>query len=175
MCRLSYNQRTTSFVGQKAESVRPMYARPLSFFYCIVVYETKQRETIMALDKPVPLTAEGKALLEEELNHLLEVRRPEVADRIQQAKMDGDISESGEYEDAKNEQAWIEGRIRTLEYRIQNAQLIEGPTGDTIGLGSKVKIRDADGDTYDWMIVGSAEASPRLSRISNESPVGQAL
>jgi transcription elongation factor GreA len=129
----------------------------------------------MALDKPVPLTAEGKALLEEELNHLLEVRRPEVADRIQQAKMDGDISESGEYEDAKNEQAWIEGRIRTLEYRLQHAQLIEGPQGDTIGLGSKVKIRDADGDTYEWMIVGSAEASPRLSRISNESPVGQAL
>lgn len=127
------------------------------------------------MDKPVPLTAEGKALLEEELNHLLEVRRPEVADRIQQAKLDGDISESGEYEDAKNEQAWIEGRIRTLEYRIQHAQIIEGPRGDTIGLGSKVQIKDSDGDTYDWMIVGSAEASPRLSRISNESPVGQAL
>lgn len=129
----------------------------------------------MAIDKPVPLTAEGKATLEEELNHLKEVRRPEVADRIQQAKMDGDISESGEYEDAKNEQAWVEGRIRTLEYMIQHAQIIEGSQGDTIGLGSRVKLRDADGEEYDWMIVGSAEANPRLSRISNASPVGQAL
>ena len=68
----------------------------------------------MVMDKPVYLTAEGKVTLQEELNHLKSVRRPEVADRIQQAKMDGDISESGEYEDAKNEQAWVEGRIRPI-------------------------------------------------------------
>jgi transcription elongation factor GreA len=127
------------------------------------------------MDKPVYLTAEGKVTLEEELNHLKSVRRPEVADRIQQAKLDGDISESGEYEDAKNEQAWVEGRIRTLEHMIQNAQIIQGTKGDTIGLGSRVRVRDGDGEEYDWTIVGSAEANPRQSRISNESPVGQAL
>jgi transcription elongation factor GreA len=129
----------------------------------------------MVMDKPVYLTAEGKSSLEDELNHLKSVRRPEVADRIQQAKMDGDISESGEYEDAKNEQAWVEGRIRTLEHMIQNAQIIEAARGGVVGLGSKVKVRDGGGDEYNWTIVGSAEANPRQSRISNESPVGQAL
>src|SRR5437763_13185361 len=129
----------------------------------------------MVADKPVYLTAEGKAALEERLEHLKTVRRPEVADRIQQAKLDGDISESGEYEDAKNEQAWVEGRIRTLEHMIQNAQIIAGAKGDTVGLGSKVRVRDGEGEEYNWTIVGSAEANPRQSRISNESPVGQAL
>ena len=129
----------------------------------------------MVMDKPVYLTAEGKTTLEEELNHLKSVRRPEVADRIQQAKMDGDISESGEYEDAKNEQAWVEGRIRTLEHMIQNAQIIEAARGGVVGLGSHVVVRDGDGDQYNWTIVGSAEANPRQSRISNESPVGHAL
>ncbi len=130
----------------------------------------------MVMDKPVPLTAEGKRKLEEELHNLKETRRPEVADRIQQAKLDGDVSESGEYEDAKNEQAFVEGRIRTLEHMLQHATLIErSEHSDIVGLGSHVKIKDAEGDTYDWTIVGSAEASPRQARISNESPVGQAL
>ena len=129
----------------------------------------------MVMDKPVYLTAEGKATLEEELSHLKMVRRPEVADRIQQAKMDGDVSESGEYEDAKNEQAWVEGRIRTLEHMLQNSRIIEGTRSDTIMLGSRVHIRDGEGGDYNWTIVGSAEANPRQSRISNESPVGRAL
>ena len=129
----------------------------------------------MVMDKPVYLTAEGKATLEEELSHLKMIRRPEVADRIQQAKMDGDISESGEYEDAKNEQAWVEGRIRTLEHMLQNSRIIEGTRSDTIMLGSRVHIRDGEGGDYNWTIVGSAEANPRQSRISNESPVGKAL
>ncbi len=129
----------------------------------------------MVMDKPVYLTAEGKSSLEEELTHLKMIRRPEVADRIQQAKLDGDISESGEYEDAKNEQAWVEGRIRTLEHMLQNARVIEGAKSDTIALGSQVKIRDGEGEEYDWTMVGSAEANPRQSRISNESPVGKAL
>ncbi|MBF6611784.1 MAG: transcription elongation factor GreA [Chloroflexi bacterium] len=127
------------------------------------------------MDKPVYLTAEGKSSLEEELTHLKMTRRPEVADRIQQAKLDGDISESGEYEDAKNEQAWVEGRIRTLEHMLQNAKVIEGVKSDTIALGSQVKLRDGEGEEYDWTMVGSAEANPRQSRISNESPVGKAL
>lgn len=129
----------------------------------------------MVMDKPVYLTAEGKVALEDELNHLKSVRRPEVADRIQQAKMDGDVSESGEYEDAKNEQAWVEGRIRTLEHMLQNAQIIAGAKSDTVALGSHVKLRDSSGDEYNYTIVGSAEANPRQSRISNESPVGKSL
>jgi transcription elongation factor GreA len=117
----------------------------------------------MVADKPVYLTAEGKATLEEELNHLKSVRRPEVADRIQQAKMDGDVSESGEYEDAKNEQAMVEGRIRTVEHMLLNAQIIEETKSD------------GQGEDFEWTIVGSAEANPRQSKISNESPVGKAL
>ena len=129
----------------------------------------------MVTDKPVYLTAEGKTQLEEELSNLKTVRRPEVADRIQQAKLDGDVSESGEYEDAKNEQAMVEGRIRTLEHMLTNAQLIEESKSDAISLGSRIKIRDGEGDEYEWTVVGSAEANPRQSRISNESPVGKAL
>jgi transcription elongation factor GreA len=129
----------------------------------------------MVMDKPVYLTAEGKTALEEELTHLKMVRRPEVADRIQQAKMDGDVSESGEYEDAKNEQAWVEGRIRTLEHMLQNSRIIEGTSSDFVGLGSRVSIKDGSGEKLDYTIVGPAEANPRAARISNESPVGKAL
>jgi transcription elongation factor GreA len=129
----------------------------------------------MVTDKPVYLTAEGKTALEDELNHLKAVRRPEVADRIQQAKLDGDVSESGEYEDAKNEQAMVEGRIRTLEHMLQNAQIIEEIKSDVVVLGTRVKVRDGEGTQYEWTIVGSAEANPRDAKISNESPVGKAL
>jgi transcription elongation factor GreA len=129
----------------------------------------------MVLEKPVYLTAEGKEALELELINLIETRRPEVADRIQQAKLDGDISESGEYEDAKNEQAWIEGRIRTLEHMLVHAQILEAPRGDSVQPGSHVSLRDGEGEEYEWMIVGAAEANPRQNRISNESPVGRAL
>jgi transcription elongation factor GreA len=129
----------------------------------------------MVMDKPVYLTAEGKVALEEELTHLKMVRRPEVADRIQQAKLDGDVSESGEYEDAKNEQAWVEGRIRTLEHMLQNSRIIEGTRSDVVSLGSHVSIKDGHGEKLDYTIVGPAEANPRQARISNESPVGKAL
>ena len=129
----------------------------------------------MVMEKPVYLTAEGKEALQRELENLIEVRRPEVADRIQQAKLDGDISESGEYEDAKNEQAWVEGRIRTLEHMLMHAQIIVGKRGDSVEPGSHVTLRDSEGEEYQWMIVGAAEANPRQSRISNESPVGRAL
>jgi transcription elongation factor GreA len=127
------------------------------------------------MEKPVYLTAEGKDALELELINLIETRRPEVADRIQAAKMDGDISESGEYEDAKNEQAWIEGRIRTLEHMLMHAQILEAPRGDSVQPGSRVKLRDGENEEYEWMIVGAAEANPRQNRISNESPVGRSL
>jgi transcription elongation factor GreA len=125
--------------------------------------------------KPVYLTAEGLEKLKVELNHLITVERPRVAQRIHDAKLDGDISENAEYEDAKQEQSFLEGRIATLEGQLKNAQVIESTNGgDKIAIGSKVVITGADGEET-LTIVGSAEASPREGRISNESPVGAAL
>lgn len=124
--------------------------------------------------KPVYLTAEGLAKLEAELQHLITTERPRVAARIHDAKQDGDISENAEYEDAKQEQSFLEGRIATLEGQLKNAQVIAGHNGDKVGIGSKVVIKGSQGEET-FTIVGSAEASPREGRISNESPVGQAL
>ena len=124
--------------------------------------------------KPVYLTAEGLAKLEAELQHLITNERPRVAARIHDAKQDGDISENAEYEDAKQEQSFLEGRIATLEGQLKNAQVIEGNNGDKVGIGSKVVIKGDEGEET-FTIVGSAEAAPREGRISNESPVGQAL
>ncbi len=124
--------------------------------------------------KPVYLTAEGLAKLEVELHHLITSERPRVAARIHDAKQDGDISENAEYEDAKQEQSFLEGRIATLEGQLKNAQVIAGNNGDKVGIGSKVVIKGPDGEEA-FTIVGSAEAAPREGRISNESPVGQAL
>ncbi|MDR5696809.1 MAG: transcription elongation factor GreA, partial [Armatimonadota bacterium] len=104
-------------------------------------------------------------------------KRREVADRIRQAKAFGDLSENSEYEDAKNEQAFVEGRILTLENLIRNAKLISanGPT-DQVAIGVRVRLRELDtGEEFEYQIVGSAEADPANDRISNESPVGQAL
>ena len=124
--------------------------------------------------KPVYLTAEGLTKLETELQHLITNERPRVAARIHDAKQDGDISENAEYEDAKQEQSFLEGRIATLEGQLKNAQVIAGNNGDKVGIGSKVVIKGDEGEET-FTIVGSAEASPREGRISNESPVGQAL
>jgi transcription elongation factor GreA len=126
-------------------------------------------------NKPVYLTAEGLEKLKAELNHLITEERPRVAQRIHDAKLDGDITENAEYEDAKQEQSFLEGRIATLEAQLKNAQVIEsGGNGDRVGIGSKVVIKGAEGEET-FTIVGSAEASPRDGRISNESPVGAAL
>ena len=114
-------------------------------------------------NKPVYLTAEGLAKLKAELHELVSVDRPRVAARIHEAKLEGDLSENAEYEDAKQEQSFLEGRIATLELQLRNAAVIEKANGDSVGIGSKV------------VIVGSAEAAPRDGRISNESPVGVAL
>jgi len=125
-------------------------------------------------NKPVYLTAEGLAKLKAELQHLVTVERPRVASRIHDAKLDGDITENAEYEDAKQEQSFLEGRIGTLEAQLKNAEVIEKVNGDRVGIGSKVVIRGDDGQET-FTIVGSAEAAPREGRISNESPVGAAL
>ena len=124
--------------------------------------------------KPVYLTAEGLAKLKVELHDLITVDRPRVAARIHEAKLDGDLSENAEYEDAKQEQSFLEGRIATLELQLRNAAVIEKVNGDSVGIGSKVVIKGDDGEET-FTIVGSAEAAPRDGRISNESPVGAAL
>lgn len=124
--------------------------------------------------KPVYLTAEGLAKLKAELSHLVTSERPRVAARIHDAKQDGDISENAEYEDAKQEQSFLEGRIATLEAQLKNAEVIAANNGDKVGIGSRVVIKGDEGEET-FTIVGSAEAAPREGRISNESPVGAAL
>lgn len=132
-------------------------------------------------DKPVFLTREGRDRFRNELTELIETKRPQVADRIKQAKELGDLSENAEYDAAKQEQAFVEGRIRDLQYMINNAQLIEDTNGSSqVRIGSTVEVREVEngtevGDLEKYMIVGTSEASPRNGKISNESEVGKAL
>jgi len=128
-------------------------------------------------DKVVFLTEEGLKKLERELEYLETDKRSEVAARIQSAKEEGDISENAEYDDAKHEQAFVEGRIMTLRAMIRNAQIIEdnGPS-DVVRLGSHVTVMEEGSDESEvYHIVGSAEVDPLNGRVSNESPIGQAL
>jgi transcription elongation factor GreA len=129
------------------------------------------------IDKPVYLTREGRTKFEEELKSLEENERPRVAERIKQAKDLGDLSENAEYEAAKQEQGFIEGRIRDLRYMLANAEMInEDTNGSTeVQLGSTVTLREEDGEELTYTIVGTSEANPRQGKISNESPVGRAL
>lgn len=122
------------------------------------------------------LTPEGYQKLEDELEYLKSVRRPEVAHAIHEAKMDGDVSENAGYEEAKRQQAFLEGRIMTIEAMLKNAVLIEsnGPS-DTVVLGSRVTVAEDGFEPETYVIVGSAEAAPAEGRISNESPMGKAL
>jgi transcription elongation factor GreA len=127
--------------------------------------------------KEVFLTEEGLKKLEQELEFLETEKRAEVAARIQSAKEEGDISENAEYEDAKHEQAFVEGRIMTVRGMIRNAVIIEdnGPS-DEVRLGSRVSVQEDGLDEPEvYHIVGSAEADPLNGRVSNESPIGQAL
>ncbi|MEG6586137.1 transcription elongation factor GreA [Dendrosporobacter sp. 1207_IL3150] len=129
-------------------------------------------------EKQIMLTLEGLKKLETKLEHLKTVRRTDVAERIKQAIEFGDISENSEYEDAKNEQAFIEGEIMTLEKMLRNSKIIdEGDIGtDVVSLGCTVKLKDLEFDEdLQYTIVGSAEADPTEFKISNESPVGQAI
>lgn len=129
----------------------------------------------MNTDKPVYVSAEGLRKLETELEHLRTVRRKEVAERIRAAMEFGDYSENSELEDAKNEQAFLEGRIMTLEQMVKNAVVIdENGHHELVELGSHVVV-ESEGLQEGYTIVGSAEANPAAGRISNESPVGHAL
>ncbi len=129
-------------------------------------------------DRELIVSKEGLRKLEAELELLKTVKRREVAERIKIAREFGDISENSEYEDAKNEQAFVEGRIQTLEKMLRQAQVVDEATMDPdhVHIGSRVTVRDLDeGEEEVYEIVGSTEADPIKNRISNESPVGKAL
>ncbi|MEX2415864.1 MAG: transcription elongation factor GreA, partial [Paenibacillaceae bacterium] len=129
-------------------------------------------------EKEVILTAEGLIKLEDELEQLKSVKRREIAERIKVAIGYGDISENSEYEDAKNEQAFIEGRVIMLEKMLRNARIINNDEIDTdvVSIGSKVNVKDMEyGETVQYTIVGTAESNPSENKISNESPVGKAI
>ena len=125
------------------------------------------------------LTREGFQKLQDELDHLKTVKRQEVADRLHEAMEGGELIENAEYEAAKNEQAFVEGRIQELEMLLATARLIEEedknhPDG-LITIGSTVTIQEQGFEAETYTIVGAAEASPREGKISNESPIGKAI
>ena len=126
------------------------------------------------------LTKEGFQKLQEELDHLRTVKRQEVADRLHEAMEGGELIENAEYEAAKNEQAFVEGRIQELEILLATANIIEETNGkakknDVIHVGSKVTIKEGNFEAETFTIVGAAEANPRDGKISNESPIGKAI
>jgi len=128
--------------------------------------------------KEVILTPEGYEKLKAEIQFLSNDKRREVADRIRVARDFGDISENAEYDDAKNEQAMLEHKISQLEDRLVNARVIESDAVDlsVVSIGAKVRLKDVDANqTVEYVIVGSAEANPSESKLSNESPVGKAI
>jgi transcription elongation factor GreA len=132
----------------------------------------------MAKNEPAYLTEDGLAKLKEELAYLTGTRRREVARMIAEAKAEGDISENAGYDEAKTAQGFLEGRIRELEIIINNAKLIEqnGGSSNGVNIGHTVVLQEVGTDLNEtYTIVGSAEASPANGRISNESPIGQAL
>src|SRR6056297_862169 len=125
--------------------------------------------------KQVLLTPEGLKRYEEELEHYENVKRKEVAERIKVAISFGDISENSEYEDAKNEQAFIEGHIASLKKKLTNVKIIEDNAEENeVGIGSRVLLEDLEfNEQMEYTIVGSMEADPDKNKISNESPVGR--
>ena len=126
--------------------------------------------------KDIVLTPEGKQKLEEELHHLETDRREEIGDRIRVAREFGDISENSEYDDAKNEQAWLEARISEINRILSSATVVEPPKRVTkVGIGTKVVLKDGAGNERTVQVVGSAEADPSNNLVSNESPVGAAI
>lgn len=132
----------------------------------------------MATEKVFPMTLEGKEKLEKELEQLISEKRKEVVERIKIARSFGDLSENSEYDSAKEEQAFVEGRITTLENMIRNAKIIEEDelNSDTVTLGKTVTFVELpNGDEESYTIVGSAEADPFEGKISNDSPIAKSL
>jgi len=124
------------------------------------------------------MTRAGHEKIEKELEHLRMVERPQIADRIRDSKQFGEVTENAEYEDAKNAQALVEGRIQELRRVLQLSQVLhedEIPT-DFVGLGSVVSVTDEEtGEDWEFTLVGSVESDPDNDRISDESPIGEAL
>jgi len=132
----------------------------------------------LATEKVFPMTLAGKEKLEQELEHLKTVKRKEVVERIKIARSFGDLSENSEYDSAKEEQAFVEGRITTIENMIRNAKIISEDelSGDVVTLGSSVTFKELpDGEEETYTIVGSAEADPFEGKISNDSPIAKSL
>ncbi|MCR6515046.1 MAG: transcription elongation factor GreA [Clostridium sp.] len=132
----------------------------------------------MSEKKTFVMTVEGLNKLENELEHLKTVKRKEVTERIKVALGYGDLSENSEYDEAKNEQAFVEGRIMQIENMLKNAEVVDESEipSDIVAVGSIVKVKDYEFDEeVEYTIVGSAEADPMEFKISNESPVGEGL
>ncbi len=130
------------------------------------------------VEKPQPITRDGLKRIEQELHQLETVRRAEVSEKIRQAKELSRTQNDAEYEDAKNEQAMVEGRINQLQSLIQHAEIIDedgAHKSKMVILGSTVKVKTDAGKAQEYTIVGPAEADPHDGKISNESPVGRAL
>lgn len=130
------------------------------------------------VEKVYPMTQEGKEKLERELEELKTVKRGEIIERIKIARSFGDLSENSEYESAKDEQAFVEGRITTLENMIRFAQIIDNDNvaQDEVSIGKTVVFKELpDGEEEEYTIVGSAESDPFAGKISNDSPIAQAL
>ncbi|MFZ2353601.1 transcription elongation factor GreA [Paucilactobacillus nenjiangensis] len=132
----------------------------------------------MAEEKTFPMTLEGKKNLEEELETLKMVTRPEVIERIKIARSFGDLSENSEYESAKDEQAFIEGRISSIEHMLLNLEIIDNDSidKDVVSVGRTVTFKELpDEEEEAYTIVGATEADPMSGKISNESPIAAAL
>jgi transcription elongation factor GreA len=139
-------------------------------FFCLRRARTAVKEVI--------LTPEGYEKLKQEIEYLQNEKRREVAERIRVAREFGDIAENAEYDDAKNEQAMLEHKIMQLEERLLSARVITKKeiSKDTVSIGSKVRVKNMDANkTFEYHIVGSAEANPAENKLSNESPVGKAI
>ncbi|NDJ85417.1 MAG: transcription elongation factor GreA [Chloroflexi bacterium] len=128
-------------------------------------------------DGPQYLTEEGARALREELDELVNVKRPELATKLKDAIAMGDLSENADYHDAKEQQAFLEGRITYLENVLRNAKIIDEDGGrrDVVRLGSEVTIQEEGEEPETYRLVGPAEANPSEGRISNESPLGRML
>lgn len=130
----------------------------------------------MSSNEPTYLTPEGKAKLEKELHYLETDKRKELAERLNIAVRQGDLSENADYIQTKEEQGFIEGRIQTIHAMLRNVVLIEEQVSDRVQIGSKITVReDGEDELETFLMVGAAEADPTKGRISNESPLGKAL
>ena len=128
------------------------------------------------MTKEIYLTSEGFLKLEEELDELKKVKRPEIINAIKEARALGDLSENAEYSSARDNQAKIEARIKEIEYTLEHATIIENSNDGKVRVGSVVTIKyDGDDDEEEYTIVGTNEADPFENKISNESPIAQAI